>query len=174
MTGGPAFPWGARSRSLQIPISSLSGRQRERMSRVGFRAVFGRKGGGGVFFAKNASYVVDEVGDGRWLPVCFCALLRHFLRRFGEGCGRAKGKYKDGLAFVVSHPCLKNKGTARMGCSADSTNFRIFSCMVFALRRTNSIVRFWVLIACRVEPVYFARLVVCFVGFRGGAGNWGA
>ena len=40
---------------------------------------FVEKGGGGVFFAGNASYVLDLVGVVGWLPVCFCALLRHFL-----------------------------------------------------------------------------------------------
>ena len=45
--------------------------------------------------------------------------------------------------------------------------------MVFALRRTNSIVRFWELIACKVGLVYFGALVVCFVGFRDGSGIGG-
>jgi len=89
-------------------------------------------------------------------------------------------KTTKGLVFVVSHSCLANsntdKGTARMGHRAflaAATIFRIFSCIVFALRRTNSIVRFRGLIACKVPTSYFARLVVCFVGFRGWRGNWG-
>ena len=89
-----------------------------------------------------------------------CAPLRHFSRRFGEG----------GLAFVVSRPCLKDEGTARIGHPAflaAATIFRIFSRMVFALLRTTSIVRFWGLIACKVSKTFFAVLVVCFVGFRG-------
>jgi len=96
-------------------------------------AEFGEKGGGGVFLAGNASYVVDGVDVGRWFLVCFCALLRHFSRCFGEGRA-ARAKARTGLAFVVSHPCLKNRGTARMGHPAVVTIFRIFSCMVFALR----------------------------------------
>ena len=51
-----------------------------------FVLVFGEKGGGGVFFAGNLSYVVDGVDVVVWLPGVFCALLRHFLRRFGI-CG---------------------------------------------------------------------------------------
>ena len=87
------------------------------------------KGGGGGVFAGIASYVVDGVDVGRWLPVCFCALLRHLLRCFGEGRA-ARAKARTGLAFVVSHPCLKNRGTARMGHPAVATIFRKFSCMV--------------------------------------------
>jgi len=41
-----------------------------------------QKGGGGVFFAENVSYVVDGVGVERWLPSVFCALLRHFCALF--------------------------------------------------------------------------------------------
>ena len=75
-------------------------------------------------------------------------------------CLRNKGTARMGHpAFVVSHPCLRNKGTARMGHPAVATIFRMLSCMVFALRRTNSIVRFWGLIACKVPASYFARLV---------------
>ena len=87
------------------------------------------KGGEGVFFAGIASYVVDGIDVGRWLPVCFCALLRHFSRCFGEGRA-ARAKARTGLAFVVSHPCLKDRGTARMGHPAVATIFRKFSCMV--------------------------------------------
>jgi len=87
------------------------------------------KGGEGVFFAGIASYVVDGIDVGRWLPVCFCALLRHFSRCFGEGRA-ARAKARTGLAFVVSHPCLKNRVTARMGHPAVATIFRKFSCMV--------------------------------------------
>ena len=86
----------------------------------------------------------------------------------------ARGKEEDGLAFVVSHPCLRNKGTARMGHPAVETIFRMLSCMVFALRRITSIVRFWGLIACKVGQLILAGLVVCFVGFGGWRGNWGA
>ena len=32
-----------------------------------------------------------------------------------SGVDRATAKTRARLAFVVSHPCLKNKGTARMG-----------------------------------------------------------
>ena len=189
--------------------------------------VFVEKGGGGVLLGANPSYVVDGVGVERWLPGVICALLRHFWRRFGEGraaaeepkertglafvvshpCLKNKGtarmghpanaKERTGLAFVVSHPCLRNKGTARMGhpafvvshpClrnkgtarmghpafPAASSNFRIFSCMAFALQRTTSIVRFWGLIACRIGQLILARLVVCFVGFSGWSENWRA
>ena len=130
----------------------------------GFGSVLVKKGGGGVFFAGIASYVVDGVDVGRWLPVCFCALLRHFSQRFGEG--RAAWTGLDcgygGLApesrLVPSEP--------ETGLAA-STIFRIFSCIVFALRRTNSIVRFWGLIACRIRAISFGRLVFCFVGFSG-------
>ena len=45
--------------------------------------------------------------------------------------------------------------------------------MVFSLRRTTSIVRFWELIARKVGLVYFGALVVCFVGFRDGSGIGG-
>jgi len=119
---------------------SISQRQRNRISRHLLESdparpnfprarFFRKKGGGGVFFAGIASYVVDGVDVGRWLPVCFCALLRHFSRRFGEGRA-AWAKARTGLAFVVSHPCLKNRGTARMGHPAVATIFRKFSCMV--------------------------------------------
>ena len=119
---------------------SISQRQRNRISRHLLESdparpnfprarFFRKKGGGGVFFAGIASYVVDGVDVGRWLPVCFCALLRHFSRRFGEGRA-ARAKARTGLAFVVSHPCLKNRGTARMGHPAVATIFRKFSCMV--------------------------------------------
>ena len=53
------------------------------------------------------------------------------------------------------------------------TIFREFSCMAFALWGITSIVRFWELIACKPGPFILERLVVCFVGFSGGAGNWG-
>ena len=117
-----------------------------------------------MFFAGIASYVVDGVDVGRWLPVCFCALLRHFSQRFGEG--RAAWTGLDcgygGLApesrLVPSEP--------ETGLAA-STIFRIFSCIVFALRRTTSIVRFWGLIACKVGQILFGGVVVCFVGFSG-------
>ena len=66
---------------------------------------------------------------------------------------------RTGLAFVVFHPCLKNKGTARMGHPASSAffggldDFSDISSMAFALRRTNSIVRFLELIACKVGAI---------------------
>ena len=117
-----------------------------------------------MFFAETSSYVVDGVGVDRWLPGVFCALLRHFSRRFGEGRA-AWAKARTGLAFVVSHPCLKNRGTARMGHPAVATVFRIFSCMVSALRRTTSIVRFWELIARKVFPAHFGEIsgLFCWV-----------
>ena len=119
-----------------------------------------------------------------------CATLLATFWRVKSGVSRdsewTKAKTRTGLAFVVSHPCLKNKGMARMGHPdrgqsgvGDSTNFRIFPCIVSALRWITSIVRLLALIACRVEPVYFARLVICFVGFSDGAEiggldkNWG-
>ena len=37
-----------------------------------------------MFLPENASYVVDGVGVSGWLPGVFCALLRHFSRRFVE------------------------------------------------------------------------------------------
>ena len=104
-----------------------------------------------------------------------------FVTFWRERSGVEGAKTTTGLVFVVSHSCLAesntDKGTARMvhrAFLAAATIFRIFSCIVFALRRTNSIVRLWVLIACTVGRISFARLVVCFVGFRGGAENWGA
>jgi len=39
--------------------------------------------------------------------------------------------------------------------------------MEFALLVITFIVRFWGLIARKVGRIYFARLVVCFVGFSG-------
>ena len=57
---------------------------------------FGPKRGGWVLFAGNSSYVVDGVGVVRWLPVCFCALLRHFSQRFGEGVA-------DGFSDIFLH-----------------------------------------------------------------------
>ena len=47
----------------------------------------------------------------------FCDTFRDV---FARGRRAAEGpKARTGLAFVVSHPCLKNKGTARMGHPAD-------------------------------------------------------
>ena len=109
----------------------------------------------------------------------FATLLATFWR-VKSGVSRdsewTKAKTRTGLAFVVSHPCLKNKGMARMGHPAflvAATIFRIFSRMAFALQTVNSIVRFWGLIACKVPTSYLAGLVVCFVGFRDGAGIGG-
>ena len=101
----------------------------------------------------------------------FATLLVTFWCGVSEG---ARAKTRTGLAFVVSHPSRRNKDPARMGHRAVATIFRIVSCTVFALRRTTSIVRFWELITCRVCPILFVGLVVCFVGFSGGAGVWGA
>ena len=103
------------------------------------------------------------LGLGGGCLVCFV----RFCDTFGDVL--ARGKRRGGLS-AVGHADAE----ACRDSVAASTIFRTFSRMVFALRRTNSIVRFWELIACRVGRVYFARLVVCFVGFRAGAGNWGA
>ena len=43
----------------------------------------------------------------------FCDTFRDVLAR-GQRAAE-EPKERTGLAFVVSHPCLRNKGTARMG-----------------------------------------------------------
>jgi hypothetical protein len=104
----------------------------------------GQKRGGWGVFAGNSSYVIDGVGVERWLPDAFCTLLYTFCGVSARAGRTGRSKDKDGLAFVVSHPCLKNNGTARMGHPASlaaSAIFRILSSMVFALRRITLIVR---------------------------------
>ena len=126
------------------------------------------KGGEGVFFAGIASYVVDGVDVGRWLPVCFCALLRHFSRRFGEGRA-AWAKARTGLAFVVSHPCLANskygQGHGKDGASGGCDDFSEIFLHGCSLRTTTSIVRFWELIARKVFPAHFGEVsgLFCWV-----------
>ena len=154
---------------------------------------FIQKRGGGVFFAKMPPMLLMGLGllAVPWGDLhAFAPLLATFWRGAGRRGQNAaeepRAKTRTGLAFVVSHPCLKNKGPARIGHPdrgqsgvAVSTIFRTFSSMVLPLQRINSIVRLWALIARRVEPVYFALLVVCFVGFSDGAEiggldkNWG-
>ena len=48
--------------------------------------------------------------------VCFARFCDTFRDVFARGQRAAEEpKERTGLAFVVSHPCLRNKGTARMG-----------------------------------------------------------
>ena len=126
------------------------------------------KGGEGVFFAGIASYVVDGIDVGRWLPVCFCALLRHFSRCFGEGRA-ARAKARTGLAFVVSHPCLANskygQGHGKDGAPGGCDDFSEIFLHGCSLRTTTSIVRFWGLIARKVFPAHFGEIsgLFCWV-----------
>jgi len=48
----------------------------------------------------------------------FCDTFRDVLAR-GQRAAE-EPKERTGLAFVVSHPCLRNKGTARMGHPANA------------------------------------------------------
>ena len=70
--------------------------------------VWPKEGGVGCFLRKLPPMLLM----GLMLRVVTWGVLRAFatlLRRFGEG---PKAKTRTGLAFVVSHPCLKNRGTA--------------------------------------------------------------
>ena len=102
----------------------------------------------------------------------FATVLVTFWR--GRGFGRDKGKDKDRAGLCGLPPLPQEQGHGKDGAPGGLDDFSDIFFMGLALRRTNSIVRFWGLIACRVGRVYFASLVVCFVGFRAGAGNWGA
>ena len=62
-----------------------------------------------MFLPENASYVVDGVGVSGWYPGVFCALLRHFSRRFvevreewaGLEAGAVLGARRLGIAFAM-------------------------------------------------------------------------
>jgi hypothetical protein len=111
-------------------------------------ASFLSKKGGLVVSSGNSSYVVDGVGVVGWLPGVFCALLRHFSRRFDAG--RDPG--------IPLRPVILWR-TRRF--------FGFFLAWYLLSGRITSIVRFWELIDRRVVPIHLAGLVVCFVGFSG-------
>ena len=156
------------------------------------RPVWPKKGGVGYFLTKIPRMSLMVFGLRGGYLVCFarfcdtfCDVLRG-RRGLGGCCGRG-GRQRRG--WLLWSPTLAwqtrntGKGTARVGhpaFPASATVFRIFSCMVSALRRTTSIVRFWGLIACKVWRTFLGGLVFCFVGFsdggefRGLDNSWGA
>ena len=84
------------------------------------------------------------------------------------------GKGKDGAGFCGLPPLPQEQGHGKDGAPGGCDDFSEIFLHGCSLRTTTSIVRFWELIARKVGLVYFGALVVCFVGFRGGAENWGA
>ena len=102
----------------------------------------------------------------------FATLLVTFWR--GRGFGRDKGKDKDRAGLCGLPPLPQEQGHGKDGAPGGLDDFSDIFFMGLALRRTNSIVRFWELITCKVRQILFAGLVVCFVEFSGRCGNWGA
>jgi len=157
-----------------------------------FPRFLAKKGGVGCFLTKihRMSLMVLGLRGGYLVSFArFCDTFVTFLRgRRGLGgcCGRGGRQRRGRLlwsATLAWQTRNTGKGTARVGhpaFPASATVFRIFSCMVSALRRTTSIVRFWGLIACKVWRTFLGGLVFCFVGFsdggefRGLDNSWGA
>ena len=130
-----------------------------------------KKGGEGVFLRNSPRMSLMVLGLRGGYLVSFARFCDTFCDVFARA---VRPLWSPTLAWQARNT---GKGTARMehpAFLAPATIFRIFSCMVFALRGITSIVRFRGLIACKVGQLIFAGLVVCFVGFGGWYGNWGA
>jgi len=74
--------------------------------RCALHPVFTEKGGGGVFFAKNASYVVDEV----WVASCTLGGFARFCDTFGDILARGNGKDWAGLCGLPPLPQEQGHG----------------------------------------------------------------